>query len=84
MSPMSENLEISGRLPNLVVVGATKAGTTSLYRYLGEHPQIFMSAIKEPRYFLDARFEGKFHEGEEWYRNLFRTKKPVCGEATPA
>ena len=75
---------LPGRLPDLVVIGATKAGTTSLYRYLGEHPQIFMSTIKEPRYFMDPFFEGNYHRGVDWYRNLFRTQKTLCGEATPA
>lgn len=39
------------RLPNFFIVGAPKAGTTSLYYYLGQHPQIYMSAIKEPHFF---------------------------------
>src|SRR5438105_3219492 len=38
-------------LPNFFIVGAGKAGTTSLYRYLGQHPQIYMSRVKEPSYF---------------------------------
>lgn len=38
-------------LPNLFVVGAMKAGTTTLYRYLAGHPDVFMSPIKEPNYF---------------------------------
>jgi hypothetical protein len=38
-------------LPNFLVVGAEKAGTTSLDGYLGQHPQIYMSPMKEPRYF---------------------------------
>jgi hypothetical protein len=41
------------RLPNFFIVGAPKAGTTSLYRYLDQHPEIYMSAIKEPHYFAD-------------------------------
>jgi hypothetical protein len=39
------------RLPNFFIVGAPKAGTTSLYHYLDQHPEIYMSAIKEPHYF---------------------------------
>jgi len=39
------------RLPNFFLVGAPKAGTTSLYHYLDQHPQIYMSSIKEPHYF---------------------------------
>jgi hypothetical protein len=39
------------RLPNLFVVGAMKAGTTTLYRYLAGHPDVFMSPVKEPNHF---------------------------------
>jgi hypothetical protein len=38
-------------LPNFIVVGAAKAGTTALYHYLAEHPQVFMSAVKETNFF---------------------------------
>ena len=38
-------------LPNFFIVGTGKAGTTSLYNYLQQHPQIYMSPIKEPCYF---------------------------------
>jgi hypothetical protein len=38
-------------LPNLFVIGAAKAGTTSLHHYLGQHPDIFMSPVKEPNFF---------------------------------
>jgi Sulfotransferase family len=39
------------RLPNFFIVGAPKTGTTSLYLYLDQHPEIYMAAIKEPNYF---------------------------------
>lgn len=39
-------------LPNFLIIGAAKAGTTSLWHYLGQHPEIFMSAVKEPNYFI--------------------------------
>ena len=39
------------RFPNLFIVGAPKSGTTSLYEYLKDHPQVFMSVVKEPNYF---------------------------------
>jgi len=45
------------RLPNFFIVGTVKAGTTSLYSYLDQHPQIYMSAIKEPHFFAP-----EFHE----------------------
>jgi hypothetical protein len=41
------------RLPNFFIVGAPKAGTTSLYHYLDGHPQVYMSPIKEPNFFAD-------------------------------
>lgn len=41
-------------LPNFLIVGAAKAGTTSLYYYLKQHPDVFMSAVKEPN-FLSTR-----------------------------
>ncbi|MFB3737376.1 MAG: sulfotransferase [Candidatus Velamenicoccus archaeovorus] len=45
-------------LPNFVMIGAAKAGTTALYWYLTEHPQVFMSPMKETNFFaygLDER-----------------------------
>jgi hypothetical protein len=44
-------------LPNFLVIGVGKSGTTSLYHYLGQHPQIGMSKIKEPRYLIHAGCE---------------------------
>lgn len=37
-------------LPTFLLIGAAKSGTTSLYKYLKQHPQIFMSGLKEPNY----------------------------------
>jgi hypothetical protein len=42
---------VTGRTPNFFVVGAPKTGTTSLCRYLEQHPDVFMSPIKEPCFF---------------------------------
>ena len=42
--------------PNFLVIGAGKSGTTSVYQYLKQHPQVFMSEIKEPNFFA---LEGK-------------------------
>lgn len=44
---------IAPTLPNFFIVGAPKAGTTSLYHYLGQHPDVYMSSIKEPNYFAE-------------------------------
>jgi hypothetical protein len=44
--------------PNFFLVGAPKAGTTSLYHYLGQHPDVYISPKKEPNYFANEfRFE---------------------------
>jgi hypothetical protein len=44
------------RQPDFFIVGAAKAGTTSLYHYLDQHPDIYMSPLKEPAYFsLEVR-----------------------------
>src|SRR5258706_8466463 len=40
-----------GKLPNFFIVGAPKCGTTSLARYLGSHPHVFITNPKEPCYF---------------------------------
>jgi hypothetical protein len=48
---------MSFRKPNFFVVGAPKCGTTWLYKYLSQHPQVFMPAAKEPHYFnLDSQW----------------------------
>jgi len=39
------------QMPDFLVIGTAKAGTTSLYQYLKCHPEIYLSPIKEPRYF---------------------------------
>ena len=38
------------RLPNFLLVGAAKSGTTSLFRYLEQHPDVFVSPVKEPNF----------------------------------
>lgn len=43
-------------VPDVIVIGAPRSGTTSLYRYLQQHPQVYMSPLKETRFFA--------HEGE--------------------
>jgi len=44
---MNSDLLIKNKLPNFLVVGAPKAGTTSLYEYLSQHPQVFLTEEKE-------------------------------------
>jgi hypothetical protein len=74
-----------GRLPDFIIVGATKAGTTSLDFYLSLHPEIHMARPKEPRFFIDAKEPfGRWSRGLDWYKGLFRSEKKVCGESSPA
>lgn len=56
-------------LPNFIVIGAAKCGTSSVCRLLGSHPDVFMSDPKEPAYF--SRRNG-FEELRGWYTGLFR------------
>jgi hypothetical protein len=44
----------TGRLPNFILAGAPTSGTTSLHHYLSQHPQVFMSPVKEPTFFASA------------------------------
>jgi Sulfotransferase family len=55
-------------LPSFVVIGAMKSGTTSLYHYLKEHPQVFMARTKEPNFFTE---EHNWRRGVAWYEHLF-------------
>lgn len=55
-------------LPNLYIPGAMKSGTSSLWKYLDKHPDIFMSEIKEPSFWIDD----KKYPDLESYRMLFR------------
>lgn len=49
-------LGLNASMPNFLVIGAAKCGTTSLYHYLKQHPEIYMSPKKEPSFFA---FEGR-------------------------
>lgn len=72
---------LTGRLPEFVIIGAIRAGTTSLARYLGAHPQVFMAEQKEVRF-----FNSNLNMGLDWYKSQFRNALPdqIVGEATPA
>ena len=69
----------NGSLPNLVIIGAMKSGTSSLHHYLNLHPEIHMSKIKEPRYFLEERYRQR---PIEWYQSLFVSNTTINGEAS--
>ena len=55
-------------LPNFIVIGAGKAGTTSLWGYLRDHPQVFMSEPKELNFFT---IQHNWHLGVPWYEQHF-------------
>lgn len=69
-------------LPNFLVIGAAKAGTTSLYHYLAAHPQVFMSGTKELNFFVET--DG-WVKGTSWYRRQFDAAGAAVavGEASP-
>ncbi len=66
-------------LPNLIIIGAMKAATSSLHYYLGCHPEISMSRVKELNFFVAERRWGR---GVAWYESQFAPGK-VRGEASP-
>ena len=58
--------------PNLFIVGAPKCGTTTLYHALRQHPEVFMSPVKEPRYWSsDLRASGLSFHCRHVRRHLF-------------
>lgn len=69
-------------LPNFVIIGAMKGGTTSLYHYLRGHPEIFMTETKELHYFVADKNLGR---GLDWYERQFAGAegRPAVGEASP-
>lgn len=84
-------------MPNFLLIGAGKAGTTAIYEYLRQHPQVYMSPVKEPNYFafMDApvNFKGPGEDAMinrtsitdmESYRALFRgvQNEAAIGEAS--
>jgi len=75
--------------PNFFIVGAPKAGTTSLYAYLKNVPGIYMSPIKEPNYFsVSTHFKlgKKPIRDKKKYLSLFKKVKDekIIGEANPS
>ncbi len=69
------------RVPDFLVIGASKSGTTTLWRYLQRHPRIHMLEPKEPEFFAKQEV---YSRGLDWYKQLF-TAAPadkICGEAS--
>lgn len=76
---------MSQHLPNLVIIGAMKCGTTSLHNYLKLHPQIYMASAKELDFFIKKR--PFYRKGLSWYESNFNSQeaegKDIVGEASP-
>ena len=84
-----------GRLPNALIVGVSRSGTTSLHHYLAGHPEVFMSMPKELRFFSGQVFgypgKGPGDERELYvekldeYQNIFAGsgEATIVGEASP-
>jgi hypothetical protein len=70
----------AGALPNLIVIGGLKCGTTSLHHYLNLHPEISMSRPKELNFFVA---ELNWELGTDWYASHFDRSAPVRGESSP-
>lgn len=66
-------------LPNFLIIGAARSGTTSLYHNLCEHPDIFMSSRKEPHF-----FSSNWDQGMDWYTGHFDrwSGESAVGEAS--
>ena len=67
-------------LPNLIIIGAMKCGTSALHRYLGLHPEISMSDEKELNFFIEGM---NWEKGLAWYESMFTGKAKVHGESSP-
>lgn len=70
-------------LPAFLIIGTQKGGTTSLYRWLGQHPQVVEASRKEVHY-----FDINFSKGERWYRSHFPFARDleygqITGEGSP-
>jgi len=79
-------------LPNCILNGVAKSGTTALYRYLHEHPDVFMSSTKELNYFAYSESIGEHEKNNafpaktlEDYKRFFETagSAAIRGEASP-
>lgn len=70
------------RLPNLIIAGAPRCGTTSLHAMLSQHSEVFMIPKKELWFFYT---ESVWEKGEQWYKEQFSVQngEKYVGEATP-
>ena len=73
-------------MPNFLIIGAMKSGTTALYYYLEQHPEIYMSPVKEPNFFSSQEQENAADTVTNigTYKHLFSggSGKKAIGEAS--
>ena len=73
-------------MPNFLIIGAMKSGTTALYYYLEQHPEVYMSPVKEPNFFSSQEQENAADAVTDIgaYQHLFRgaSGKKAIGEAS--
>jgi hypothetical protein len=79
-SPNRQARKDRAGLPDFIVIGAMKSGTTSLHHYLSCHPELAMTTEKEPTFFTA---EGNWTRGLDWYRSQFEGNGRLRGEASP-
>ncbi len=81
-SPPAAARSPSGRLPNFLVIGAQKCGTTWLAEMLRQHPEVFTPARKELHYF---NRKSNYAQGLAWYQQYFAEAggHKAVGECTP-
>jgi hypothetical protein len=70
----------TAEMPNLIIIGGLKCGTTSIHHYLGLHPEVQMSKPKELNFFVE---ELNWDLGLDWYRGRFDNRFKVRGESSP-
>jgi hypothetical protein len=68
------------QMPNFIIIGGLKCGTTSIHHYLGLHPEIQMSKPKELNFFVE---ELNWDLGLDWYASRFDDRFKVRGESSP-
>ncbi|MFT4803340.1 MAG: hypothetical protein ACI9YE_000532 [Psychroserpens sp.] len=90
-SILFEMKDLKKIMPDIVVAGAPKCGTSALISLLQKHPQVSGTSMKEPNFFSTTEgvvnsklgkygpnFSGKYHKGQSWYRKVFNEESKTC------
>lgn len=81
LSATASGAQIRPRLPNFFIIGARRCATTSLWHWVRSHPEVHMTALKEPSFFVA---EHAWDRGFGWYQRLFENAglATAVGEAS--